>query len=234
MDIGINRRLEVLIDRLNLNPNSFAEAIGVAPPAVYNIVKGRKTKPSYDFLLKLKQRYQQTDMNWLIADVGTPFLSDAVAEPEVHNEPLDAIDVIEIPKWMTKQGVLLGIQIKGLSMHPVIPDGSIVIIRKIDSQDWGRFTNRNIHLVYSDSYGCQVKYLRRSERNPNFLLLDSENYDENPSIGLSISEVFQIWEVEMSLNFKFISQRRKIVERVDSLEAAYAELAFEVEKLKEH
>lgn len=264
MNLSINTRVQVLIDRLKLNPNAFAEDIGVAPPSVYNIVSGRKTKPSFDFLQKLKERFPQTDMNWLIAGVESPFITDVAKEPELDyqlkvskignlkrvpivsvkaaeaamgaissNNEIDVIDTIEVPQWMIKPGVHLGIQIKGLSMQPVLHDGCIVVARRIEKENWGKFNNNHIHVVCSESYGCQVKYLRRSERNPTFILMDSENYEENPSIGIHINEIHEIWEVDLSINFKFISQRRKIMEKIDSLEAAFAELNFEIERLKQ-
>lgn len=266
MEIGFPKRLELLIERLNLNGNSFAEQIKTPPPVIYNAIGGRESKPSFDVLLKIKQRFPQVDLNWLVSGTGEMMdrsSTTIVQEPEptftiipksregikVHivtikaaanalrgietNEPIEALDELVLPAWMLKKGVHLAIQSKGLSMHPVIHDGAITVIRRIERENWGSFTSGNIHLVYTETYGAQLKYLRRSERNPQFLLMESENAEENPAISVNVEEIFQIWEVDLSLNFKFISQRKQVLERVSQLEMSYFELSLMFNKLKE-
>ncbi len=66
----INDRLADLIRDLNLNPNSFADRIGVSTPVVYNIVRGRRNKPSFDLLLKILNVYQNINTQWLLKGEG--------------------------------------------------------------------------------------------------------------------------------------------------------------------
>ncbi len=66
----INDRLTLLISELELNPNSFAEKIGVSTPVVYNIVRGRRNKPSFDLLLKILNVYKNINTAWLLKGEG--------------------------------------------------------------------------------------------------------------------------------------------------------------------
>ncbi|WP_258103466.1 helix-turn-helix domain-containing protein [Marinoscillum sp. MHG1-6] len=66
----INDRISELITTLQLNPNSFADAIGVKGTVIYNIVKGRRSKPSYDVLQKILLAYHGINANWLLNGEG--------------------------------------------------------------------------------------------------------------------------------------------------------------------
>lgn len=66
----INERITHLIASLEMNANSFADAIGVKSAVVYNIVKGRRSKPSFEVLQKILLSYQTLNANWLINGEG--------------------------------------------------------------------------------------------------------------------------------------------------------------------
>ncbi|MFY0598581.1 MAG: helix-turn-helix transcriptional regulator [Cyclobacteriaceae bacterium] len=66
----INDRISDLINKLELNPNSFADAIGVTGTVIYNIIKGRRSKPSFEVLQKILLAYQTINANWLLNGDG--------------------------------------------------------------------------------------------------------------------------------------------------------------------
>lgn len=68
--MGINDRISDLISDLQTNPNSFADQIGVKSPVIYNIIKGRRSKPSYDLLQKILITYSAINANWLLKGEG--------------------------------------------------------------------------------------------------------------------------------------------------------------------
>jgi transcriptional regulator with XRE-family HTH domain len=68
--VEINDRISDLITQLDLNPNSFADAIGVKGTVIYNILKGRKSKPSFEVLQKIILAYQTINANWLLNGDG--------------------------------------------------------------------------------------------------------------------------------------------------------------------
>ncbi len=72
----INDRIANLITELRMNPNSFADAIGVKGPVVYNIIKGRRTKPSYDLLLKIISAYSKINTTWLLKGEGNIWIEE--------------------------------------------------------------------------------------------------------------------------------------------------------------
>jgi len=74
----INSRIRYLIQYLEMNTNSFANKVGVAQAVIYNIVdeKGRKSKPSYELIVKIIKSF---DINpaWLLINKGHMFHSEA-------------------------------------------------------------------------------------------------------------------------------------------------------------
>lgn len=53
-----------------MNPNSFADNIGVRGTVIYNIIKGRRSKPSFDLLQKILISYNTINANWLLKGEG--------------------------------------------------------------------------------------------------------------------------------------------------------------------
>ena len=66
----INDRISQLIHQLQLNPNSFADHIGVKGAVIYNIIRGRRSKPSFDVLQKIIIAYETLNANWLLKGDG--------------------------------------------------------------------------------------------------------------------------------------------------------------------
>jgi transcriptional regulator with XRE-family HTH domain len=80
----INDRIAFLISVLNLNPNSFADKIGVSTTVIYNIVKGRRTKPSFDLLLKILNVFNQVNTDWLLTGEGANWFNQSSQERPTH------------------------------------------------------------------------------------------------------------------------------------------------------
>ena len=66
----INDRIFKLIEMFDMNPHSFAEAIGVKGPVIFNIIKGRRNKPSFDVLEKILYSFDNVNPKWLIKGEG--------------------------------------------------------------------------------------------------------------------------------------------------------------------
>ncbi len=67
----INDRIFKLIEMFDMNPHSFAEAIGVKGPVIFNIIKGRRNKPSFDVLEKILYSFDNVNPKWLIKGEGS-------------------------------------------------------------------------------------------------------------------------------------------------------------------
>ena len=84
--LGVNDRILYLIDsQLGGNKKKFAERIGFAPQVVFNIVSGRKSKPSFDVLEAIISSFDEISPEWLLTGKGA-MLRDQSA-PEVAPPP---------------------------------------------------------------------------------------------------------------------------------------------------
>lgn len=62
-------RIKTLIEKQNLTATQFAEEIGVQRSAVSHLLSGRN-KPSLDFMLKIKNRFPEIRLDWLLLGQG--------------------------------------------------------------------------------------------------------------------------------------------------------------------
>jgi transcriptional regulator with XRE-family HTH domain len=77
--MNIQERLQLLINELNKNENSFAKAIGVASSVIYNIVGGRLNNPSVEVVEKILRAFPKVNPTWLILGDGSIFLEQDVS-----------------------------------------------------------------------------------------------------------------------------------------------------------
>ncbi len=67
---AINQRIAQFIDSRNMNPNRFAREAGYKrPDNIYNVYTGR-TKPSWEMLEAIANRFPELNMNWLLRGTG--------------------------------------------------------------------------------------------------------------------------------------------------------------------
>lgn len=62
-------RIQYIIDKEGLNISSFSKDIGVVDQTIRNILKKRGSKPGFDVLSKILQRYTWVDARWLMTGV---------------------------------------------------------------------------------------------------------------------------------------------------------------------
>lgn len=76
MHSTINDRIAYLISDLKISSNKFADSIGVAHSTIHNIVKARKSEPSYSIIQKISSSYPTLSLTWLISGDGVMWKSD--------------------------------------------------------------------------------------------------------------------------------------------------------------
>lgn len=74
----INKRIEIIKDRMNFGYSSFAKKIGLNQSAIKNVISGRN-KPSFDFINKLLTAFPYINANWLLIGKGH-LLNDKVRD----------------------------------------------------------------------------------------------------------------------------------------------------------
>lgn len=86
MENSINRRVQVLIDALRKNNNSFAKSIDKTSTTINNITNGR-SKPSFELLEAICEVYPQVNTSWLLLGEGSMFNEGAGTDGQ--KEPRD-------------------------------------------------------------------------------------------------------------------------------------------------
>ena len=83
---SVNDRILYLIEnQLSGNKKKFAERIGFAPQVVFNIVSGRKSKPSFDVLEAIISSFDEISPEWLLTGKGAMLRGQSA--PEVAPPP---------------------------------------------------------------------------------------------------------------------------------------------------
>ena len=72
-------------NQLSGNKKKFAERIGFAPQVVFNIVSGRKSKPSFDVLEAIISSFDEISPEWLLTGKGAMLRGQSA--PEVAPPP---------------------------------------------------------------------------------------------------------------------------------------------------
>lgn len=71
----INERMQMLLDGLGMNKNSFAVKIGATPQAIGNIVRNL-SKPGFELIEKILDTFPSVSEKWLVRGVGPMFITD--------------------------------------------------------------------------------------------------------------------------------------------------------------
>ncbi len=86
----MEEKLRRLMKHEGINSTRLAEILGIQASGISHIMSGRN-KPSYDFLLKLLQRFPQISPDWLLLDKG-PMYRDEVKKQSTTSIGRSAID----------------------------------------------------------------------------------------------------------------------------------------------
>ena len=90
-------RIFTFIESLQLTPTEFADTIGVSRASISSIKTGR-TQPTLSLIEKIKQRFPNVDINWLILGEGdAPIVNRSEQEIELftNDEVKAEIEVIQ-------------------------------------------------------------------------------------------------------------------------------------------
>ena len=68
--MSIKDRFKMVMDREKLTAGAFAESIGVAQATISHILGPRNKYPSTEVILRLHQRYDDINLEWLLTGNG--------------------------------------------------------------------------------------------------------------------------------------------------------------------
>ncbi len=70
-------RVKKLLEIEQLSPSQFADEINLQRSSLSHVLSGRN-KPSLDFVMKIKHRFSEVNLDWLIFGEGNMFLSHQI------------------------------------------------------------------------------------------------------------------------------------------------------------
>lgn len=85
----INDRVYHLINVLNLNPTSFSDSLNVSVTVIFNIIKGRRSKPSFELIHNILKTYDKLNADWLIKGKGSMWNDEIVTSEKFNPSNVD-------------------------------------------------------------------------------------------------------------------------------------------------
>ncbi|MFC5045789.1 helix-turn-helix domain-containing protein [Aquimarina hainanensis] len=82
-----SKRLEELMNYYALSASAFADSLSIGRSSISHILSGRN-KPSLDFVLKITERYNEVELEWLLQGKGTFPASKQTAPPVTSSPPV--------------------------------------------------------------------------------------------------------------------------------------------------
>ena len=128
----MDEKLRKLMKHEGINSTRLAEMLGIQASGISHIMSGRN-KPSYDFLLKLLQRFPQINPDWLMLDKG-PMYRDEVKKG-VSLAPASPV-VTETPQnFPIPQSAGLFSEPERAFVSPVVPSAASPVSLERDDED---------------------------------------------------------------------------------------------------
>lgn len=75
-EVPFSIRIELLIKELGYNASSFSRAIGINNNVTINRILKGASQPSNKVLSKITTRFKCINADWILTDIGEPFLVD--------------------------------------------------------------------------------------------------------------------------------------------------------------
>ena len=126
-------------------------------------------------------------------------------------------------------GIYRMFEVAGLSMHPTLNDGDILITRAVETLDG--IVNDRIHVVVTLNDGIVVKRVLNRVKTDNKLILKSDNVKdrhEYPNMVIDPTEVREIWFVVACIS-RIMKSPTEMYERITNVEG---ELTIVLDKLR--
>ena len=109
-----NSRLKLLMDHLGFTSRNFDKEIGVPQTQTSSVVGPKQTIPRTDYAIKIKGRFQNVNLNWLLAGEGEMF-----NDPNKENHKLNEESLVQENKMLKQriQGLEFGLSLAANSAN---------------------------------------------------------------------------------------------------------------------
>ena len=130
-------------------------------------------------------------------------------------------------------GIYRMFEVAGLSMHPTLNDGDLLITRSVETIDG--IVNDRIHVVVTLNDGIVVKRVLNRVQTDNKLILKSDNIKdkhEYPNMVIDPTEVREIWFVVAFIS-RIMKSPTEMYERMIDLEGRLTILEYNQKKSRQ-
>ena len=119
--MSIKDRFKMVMDREKLTAGAFAESIGVAQATISHILGPRNKYPSTEVILRLHQRYNDINLEWLLTGKGNmsnnpdspendgfdyPLFAENGTEESENRKEIALGTTLKSPKEIVKQEII--------------------------------------------------------------------------------------------------------------------------------
>lgn len=190
---SVKERLQQFLKEEGISPSEFSRKMGLSPAYLASM---RKSMPE-EKVERLTQLYPQISRDWLLYGEGEMYRE--LNNPEIDPHKLHKHMVPLVPTtaaagsfdiyvsgvrpeqceqiYSPVENADVAIRVRGMSMEPVIHDGTILLLKKINDKafiPWGS------PLVLDTDNGSLVKMLFPSDKGENYLEARSYNKEYPP------------------------------------------------------
>lgn len=207
------QRIEAVLKFKNQTARALSIALGLKTPQIFYDIKAGKCGISKSLASRIQELFYDIDEGWLLTGEGSMLKSDNVPtlpteEDETQNTTLMlpvaarggtlcdfsvAVTKADCEKIVCPiQGVDFGMRIYGDSMSPEYPNGSVILLKKINEQmfiEWGKV------YVLDTTNGAVIKKLMPTD-DKEVVKCVSLNPDY-PPFEVSLKDTFGIYRVLM-------------------------------------
>lgn len=204
MEKSVSERLKEFIKSKRISVNKFESICGLSSSYVNNI----KT-PSFEAIDKIKKAFPMLNENWLLNGEGDMILEkfSQVNEDSVAYVPLVPVAATGGPLTDFTDGVLpqncerirspfdcaeLAVPIRGDSMSPEYPNGSIVFVRRINPDafvEWGKV------YVLCTVNGDVIKEIHPAQDNKHVICRSLNPFRPIADFQVLVADIYSWWIV---------------------------------------
>jgi len=147
-------RVKKLLEIEHLTPSQFADEIKLQRSSLSHVLSGRN-KPSLDFVMKIKQRFSEVNLEWLIFGNGNMFITKHEIEVPIITPSLPENKVDD-----TQQTINFDLESKtNLTEIPIAPPSPILKTDHLDSNSSSKLSKK-VMILYGD--GTFEEYISKN------------------------------------------------------------------------
>lgn len=220
MEGSVNQRIKEIIEYYSLTQKKFAESIDSAQSTISSLFK-RGSIPSAQLVEKIANAFPRINRDWLLTGEGDMLKPDNdIKEEDKEYSPCEDVTYVPLVPVASKGGNIdeytssiklsdcekilsptpnaeIAITIRGDSMFPKYPNGTIAFIKEIDADlfiEWGRV------YVLNTVNGSVTKVLTPSKKK-GYIRCESLNPDKKfAPFDVPMKSIKGIYKILLSIN----------------------------------